>query len=60
MKDGMLWGAAINSLLLSFIEQTKSVAGDGTVNALETTSGGHKTIDTFICTNQYGIIWCIL
>ena len=47
-------------LLLTVIELTKSVAGDETINALEATSCGHKTIGTFSCTNQYIIIWCIL
>lgn len=42
MKDGMLWGAAINSLLLSSLEWTKNATSDETVVAMEVTSCGHK------------------
>jgi hypothetical protein len=60
MKDAMPLGTSVNSLLLSFIEQAKNVAGTETVIALEATSCGHKTIGTCSCTNKYVIIWCSL
>lgn len=58
MKDGMLLGAAINSLLLSSLEQAKNVTSDETVVATKVTSCGHKPTG-LVAIQKLCFIWYI-